>query len=230
MKDMVDDEERLERTSWKDRPLSMTEALEWAFWREGARVDFDTDEPEATGFGKTHTIIQREKLGVRIDNSRKLSTAHVDAETIAMAVSNLPREFGGRSMALRIAEVARSGVRPDWMPGAVAKCEPREWRRLPNGQRVGRREVVGKAIVITQTPHPKNSRRLITRKKRVDVYATPITWVLHPDTIESARDEYHAWWLAVLYLASQLTRETLFELRINADLPPRMPWALTEVR
>lgn len=50
-------------------------------------------------------------------------------------------------MAIRVAEMARAGLTPDWMPGAVSRCVPVETRRNQHGERA-KTEVVGAERVL----------------------------------------------------------------------------------
>ncbi len=43
---------------------------------------------------------------------------------IAATVAEVPDSLGGKRMAIRVAELARAGLTPDWMPGAVPRCVP----------------------------------------------------------------------------------------------------------
>ena len=53
---------------------------------------------------------------------------HEDAEMIAVTVSEMPDDLGGTRMAIRVAELARAGLTPDWMSGAVPRCVPVEMK------------------------------------------------------------------------------------------------------
>ena len=52
------------------------------------------------------------------------SYTHADAEVIAATVAGMPDSLGGKRMAISIAELARAGITPDWMPGIVPRCVP----------------------------------------------------------------------------------------------------------
>jgi hypothetical protein len=38
---------------------------------------------------------------------------------LLLAVAQIPDSLGGKRMAIRVAELARAGLTPDWMPSAV---------------------------------------------------------------------------------------------------------------
>ena len=42
---------------------------------------------------------------------------------------------GVKRMAIRVAELARAGLTPDWMPGAVPRCVPVDVKRNQHGER-----------------------------------------------------------------------------------------------
>ena len=54
------------------------------------------------------------------------SYTHADAEVVAAAVAGMPDSLGGIRMAIQVAELARAGMTPDWMPGVVPRCVPVE--------------------------------------------------------------------------------------------------------
>ena len=117
------------------RAMNVQQALEWAFGVEKARLELpDRHGHERTywpGFGMEYVLIQRARLGRQIDGGRhKMGTyTHPDAEVIAATVAGMPDDMGGLRMAIRVVELARAGLTPDWMPGAVPRCVPLDWRR-----------------------------------------------------------------------------------------------------
>ena len=58
---------------------------------------------------------------------------HEDVEVIAATVADMPDNLGGKRMAIRVAELTRTGLTPDWMPGAVPRCVPVEMKRNRHG-------------------------------------------------------------------------------------------------
>jgi hypothetical protein len=123
------------------RALGVQQIFEWAFRVEKAQLDLpeppDPERGEGFGFGLEHVLLQRAALGCQIDGGRfKIgSYTHEDAEVVAATVAGLPDALGGKRKAIRIAELARAGLTPDWMPGAVPHCVPVETRRNQHGER-----------------------------------------------------------------------------------------------
>ena len=115
--------------------------LEWAFRIEKAQLELpephNPERGEGCGFGLEYVLLQRAALGCQIDGGRHKtgSYTHEDAEVVAATVAALPDALGGKRMAIRIAELARAGLTPDWMPGAVPRCVPVETRRNQHGER-----------------------------------------------------------------------------------------------
>lgn len=162
------------------RALSVQALLEWAFRVEKAQLELPMPPDEANeghGFGLEHVLLQRAQLGCRIDGGRYKPEAstHEDAETIAAIVAGLPDGLGGRRMAIRVAELARVGLTPDWMPNAVPRCVPVETRRNQHGER--------SVTVVVGTEQVFNRGR----RRTVEVLACPVPWSPHPDQIDAAR-------------------------------------------
>lgn len=199
------------------RVLGVKEFLEWAFGREFARIETDPlarlagAPPPAVGM--EYVLLQRARLGgVRIDVSRGTSFPHEDAEIAAAVLENLPRELGGLRMALRIAELARAGITPDWMPGAVPRCVPREWRSCKHGERA-RTETVGVL-----------EYRYRGRLTRHEIKACPVTFSPSPGQIASARAAYSEWRDALAEIRTYLQAHRFRDHEISDVLPPREPW------
>lgn len=201
------------------RVLSVQQALEWAFGKERAQLELperpDPDRGQGQGFGLEYVLMQRAALGCQIDGGqyKPSSYTHEDAEVIAAIVARLPDSLGGIRMALRIAELARAGLTPDWMPGAVPQCVPRETRENQHGVRAVT-EVVG-------------TERVQTRGKwrTVDVLICPVIWRPHPEQIASARRGYEDWWQALGSLKAGLVAGGLLrEVQLTAVMPSHRPW------
>ena len=201
------------------RVLSVQQALEWAFGKERAQLELpersDPDFGQGQGFGLEYVLMQRAALGCQIDGGqyKPSSYTHEDAEVIAAIVARLPDSLGGIRMALRIAELARAGLTPDWMPGAVPQCVPRETRENQHGARAVT-EVVG-------------TERVLTRGKwrTVDVLICPVTWRPHPEQIASARRGYQDWWQALGWVRDGLTAGGMLrEAEVIDTMPKAKPW------
>ena len=200
------------------RALGVQAALEWAFRVEKAQLELPPPEDvveEGFGFGLEYVLMQRAALGCKVDGGQHKmgSYTHVDAEVIAATVAGLPDSLGGIRMAIRVAELARAGMTPDWMPGVVPRCVPVETRQNQHGVRA-MTEVVG-------------TERVLTRGKwrTVEVLACPVTWRPHPEQIASARRGYEDWWQALHWVRDGLmVDQMLREVVVVAAMPKAQPW------
>jgi hypothetical protein len=124
------------------RALGVQAALEWAFRVEQAQLDLplppDVTE-EGFGFGLEYVLLQRAVLGCKIDGGKHKigGCTHEDAEVIAATVAAIPDSLGATRMAIRVAELARAGLTPDWMPGAVPRCVPTIVKQNQHGTHAG---------------------------------------------------------------------------------------------
>jgi len=209
---------RITRGSQQKRALSVQAVLEWAFGREKAQLELppppNMDE-EPHGYGMEYVLIQRAQLGCQVDGGRHKtgSYTHEDAEAVAAIVAGMPDSLGGIRMAIRIAELARAGLTPDWMPGAVPRCVPVETRRNQHGVRA-KTEVVGIERV-----------QYRGRWRTVDVLACPVTWRPHPDQISGARRAYEDWWLALGWVREGFVEDGMLrEMAVSEVMPKRWPW------
>ena len=122
------------------RALAMQAILEWAFRVEKAQVELpvrrDIDE-EGFGCGMEYVLIQRARLGCKVDGggNKSQSYTHEDAEIVAATLAGLPDSLGGKRMAIYISELARAGMTPDWMPGAMPRCVPVATKLNQHGER-----------------------------------------------------------------------------------------------
>ncbi|WP_019956196.1 hypothetical protein [Yoonia vestfoldensis] len=202
------------------RALGVQAALEWAFGVEKAQLELppptDVTE-EGFGFGLEYVLMQRGALGCKIDGGQHKmgGYVHEDAEAIAATVAGIPDSLGGIRMAIRVTELARAGLTPDWMPGVVPRCVPVETRQNQHGIRAVT-EVVG-------------TERVLTRGKwrTVEVLACPVTWRPHPEQIASARRGYEDWWQALDWVRDGLVAgRMLRDMEVTAVMPKEMPWRL----
>ena len=202
------------------RALGVQAALEWAFRIEKAQLDLPprADGPEeglGFGFGLEYVLLQRAALGCRIDGGQHKigGYTHEDAEVIAAAVASLPDSLGGKRLAVRVAELARAGLTPDWMPGAVPRCVPVEVKRNQHGERA--------TTVVVGT------ERLLTRGKwrTVEVHACPVTYVPHPQQIEAAHRAYEDWWQALGWIREALIEGGMLRtVEVTDAMPKWRPW------
>jgi hypothetical protein len=158
------------------RALGVHAILEWAFRVEKAQLELPMPKDvsgEGFGFGLEYLLLQRAALGCKVDGGQHKT------------VAGMPDKLGGKRMAIRVAELARAGLTPDWMPGAVPRCVPVEVKRNQHGEPANTVEVG-----IERVLHRG-------RRQRVEVLACPVTWRPHPEQIASARRGYDDWWRAL---------------------------------
>uniref|UniRef100_A4WTC6 Uncharacterized protein n=1 Tax=Cereibacter sphaeroides (strain ATCC 17025 / ATH 2.4.3) TaxID=349102 RepID=A4WTC6_CERS5 len=197
------------------REMSIERALIWAFQAECATVDFAEEAaPDSyrRAVSSAWLVAQRGAIGCKIDGGGHSLPAD-DAEIIASAVAALPVEHGGKPMAVKIAGLARAGMRPDWMPDAKPRCVPREWRRSKHGV-FARIEVVEEIVTVHR------GRRVVR-----PVEACPVTYSPTSAQIASARREWLTWWGALLHLGHELrTLDILDTVQLTSIMPPMVPW------
>jgi hypothetical protein len=97
-------------------------------------------------------------------------------------------------------ELARGGMTPDWLPGAVPHCVPVETKTNQRGERAST-FVVG-------------TERALSRGKwrTFVVLACPVTWRPHPEQIAAARRGYDEWlqalsWVRDVMVAGGILRD-----------------------
>ena len=201
------------------RSMSVQLALEWAFRVEHAQLELpeppDPERDYGFGFGLEYVLLQRAILGCKVDGGQyKIgSYTHEDAEVIAATVAGIPDSLGGKRMAIRVAELARAGLTPDWMPGAVPRCVPVEVKRNQHGERAAT-IVVGRERVLSRG-----------KWRTVEVLACPVTFSPHPQQIEAARQAYVDWCRALGWVCEGLQAGNLLrEIEIKDVMPSRTPW------
>lgn len=202
------------------RALGVQAALEWAFRVEKARLELPLPQDvteDGFGFGLEYVLLQRAALGCKVDGGQHKigGYTHEDAEVIAATVAGMPDSLGGKRMAIRVAELARAGLTPDWMPGAVPLCAPVDVKRNQHGERAT-------TIVV-------GTERVLTRGKwrTVEVLACPVTFSPHPEQIEAARRGYEDWWRALDWIRDGLTEGGMLrEVDVTSTMPKAMPWTL----
>ena len=206
------------------RALGVQAALEWAFRVEQAQLELpppkDVTE-EGFGFGLEYVLLQRAALGCKVDGGQHKmgSYTHPDAEVIAANVAGMPDRLGGIRMAIRVAELARAGLTPDWMPGAIPRCVPTIVKQNQHGTHVGT-VVVGTERIRTRGPTARGTW------KTIDILACPVTWRPHPEQIASARRGYDDWWLALDWLRDGLIAGGMLrEIEMTPAMPSRRPWS-----
>jgi hypothetical protein len=205
--------------------MSVQQALEWAFRVEHAQLELpeppDPEREQGFGFGLEYVLLQRAILGCKVDGGQyKIgSYVHEDAEVIAATVAGMPDHLGGKRMAIRVAELARAGLTPDWMPGAVPRCVPVDIKRNRHGDRAVS-TVVG------------TERVLVKGKWRsVEVRACPVMFRPDASQIEAARRAYQVWCEALGWIRDGLTASRLLrDVELTATQPKTQPWLTPQTR
>lgn len=199
--------------------VSVQQILEWAFGKEHARIATDPREQigllNPCGIDSVWILMQRKAMGAKIDGGLGPfggSMPHDDAEIVAAIVENLPSERGGLRMALRIAELARAGITPDWMPEARPRVVPREWRQCKHG-------VFAKTEVVDTVKY-RHRGRVVKR----DVLACPVTYHPTAQKIAAARRDYLDWWGALFDISMSLRAISFRDHLVSDVMPPRNPW------
>jgi len=200
------------------RALGVQEVLEWAFRVEKAQMELPLPKAvseEGFGFGMEYVLLQRGALGCKVDGGQHKmgSYTHPDAEVIAATVAGMPSSLGGIRMAISVAEMARAGITPNWMPGAVPRCVPVDIKRNRHGDRA--------VSVVVGT-----ERILIRGKLRtVEVRACPVTFSPAPQQIDAARRGYEDWWQALDWVRDGLVAgRMLREMAVTVAMPKVRPW------
>ena len=200
------------------RVLGVQAALEWAFRMEQAQLELPPPKDvieEGFGFGLEYVLLQRAMLGCKVDGGQHKmgSYTHPDAEVIAATVAGIPDSLGGIRMAIQVAELARAGMTPDWMPGVVPRCVPLQIKKNQHGDRAT-------TIVV-------GTERVKTRGKwrTVELLACPVTWRPHPEQIASARRGYEDWWLALDWVRDGLVAGGMLrEVEVSTAMPRVRHW------
>lgn len=208
------------------RQMSVRLALEWAFMTECAFLDLSDGRNELRpNVGIEWKVIQQMKVSnYRIQGGGR-SDAHPDAEIIAAALTRMSQISGFTKLAIMIAEHARNGLVPDWMPGAVPQLEPAEWKRGSRFKRMSKEQVLRRYKVPHKQPHPKYPGQFITRMINVEETWCPIVWPVTLSEIQSARKDYTGWVVALNWLRDKLISDgDLDTIEITERLPTHRPW------
>jgi hypothetical protein len=203
------------------RALGVQAALEWAFRVEQAQLELPPPKDgaeEGFGFGLEYVLIQQAALGCKVDGGQHKmgSYTHADAEVIAATVAGMPSNLGGIRMAICVVELARAGMTPDWMPGAVPRCVPVETKQNQYGERA--------ATIVVGTERVKTRGKWRT----VELLACPVTWRPHPEQIAYARRGYDEWWQALDWVRDGLIAGGMLrEVEVTAAMPEERPWLIS---
>lgn len=222
---MIDRQRTTTQSSLVKRSISIQQLLEWAFQKEFATIDFDRDSGfDIRSFPKVspeYHMIEQARLGCRVDGGGR-SEPHPDADLVADALAVLPEGCGGQTTAILVAELARAGRVPDWMPDAQPRFYPVETHTNRYGTRA--KEVEAKSFDKNAwLDHPRRNR------KGVVVYdkskCCPCN--VRPSSAEIAhrRRVYLMWWAALLDLRSTFQcRGALTCFAVTMEMPIQIPW------
>lgn len=198
--------------------ISILDLLHWAFVRECAQLNFDEFDRvdfAASNYGIEHVIWQNHLIGCRVDGGGR-SDPHPDAELVADAVMNLPEAFGGRRMALQIAELSRSGLHPEWRGAAKPSCRPVEWKNTKEG------------------PHAKTDRSTVWvyeyrgKTRRYESRVCPVQYMDLASDVMAARRRYQLWYHALWELRTTFQMwSNLSCWTVSDEMPDRAPWQKT---
>jgi hypothetical protein len=211
------------RSGRAKRALGVQAALEWAFRVEKAQLELPPPKnatEESQGYGLEYVLLRRAALGCRIDGGQHKmgGFVHPDAEVIAATVAALSDSFGGRRMAIRMAELATAGMTPDWMPGATPRCVP---ALVPGNQHGERVEVV---VVGHERVRVQGLKSRITWQT-IELLACPVRFSPHPQQIEAARESYEEWWQALGCIRDGLIASVMLrEVEVTTAMPKARPW------
>ena len=200
------------------RALGVQAMLEWTFRVEQAQLEMPVRrgiDEEGFGFGMEYVLIERARLGCKVDGGQHKmgSYTHADPKVIAATVAGMPDSLGGIRMAISAAEMARAGMTPDWMPGVVPRCVPVDKKCNQQGERATT-IVVGTERVRTQG-----------KWRTVEILACPVTWRPHPEQIASARRGYDDWWQALDWVRDGLIAGGMLrDMEATTAMPKNVPW------
>ena len=201
-----------------NRALGVQAALEWAFRVEQAQLELPPPKDvieEGYGFGLEYVLMQQGALGCKVDGGQyKMgSYTHADAEVIAATVAGMPHSLGGIRMAISMAEMARIGITPNWMPGAVPRCVPVDIKRNRHGDHAVSIVVGTEKVMVS------------SKWRTIEVRACPVNWRPHPEQIASARRGYEDWWQALDWVRDGLVAGGMLrEMEVTDTMPKVRPW------
>lgn len=202
------------------RHVGVWELICWAFQREKIGLDFDGEdlaEPQPC-FGMEYILIEQARLGCRVDGGGR-SPRHHDADIVAATLAVLPEGCGGRRMACEIAELARSGMTPEY--GRTPSVKPADIVENQHGWRAKTED----AAKLGPEGWPHQARR--NRKGGIVYDAVKFCPVSIRPTVQeqgAMRRRYLLWWSALFEIRSAMQLSHLTSFVVTDAMPPRAPW------
>lgn len=196
------------------RPVSVLGLIEWAFQKEFATLDFDDlgDGWSRPSVGTEYLLMKRQIIGCQIDGGGR-SDPHPDADVVASALAALPDAFGGRRVALWVADLARAGTVPSWGQGLSPLCTAAEWRVTKHGRFAKTRRI---------GVHRYESRG---RAREVEIRVCPVVYMHTAPEIARARRTYLQWWQALNEIRQNLViYDNLTAWDVTQEMPAMRPW------
>lgn len=203
------------------RVVGVWELICWAFQREKINLDFDEIAREtgaATGVGMEYILMEQARLGCRVQGGGS-SPRHHDADLVAATLAVLPEGCGGRRMACEIAELARSGMTPEY--GRIPSVKPADIVENQHGWRAKTED----AAKLGPEGWPHQARR--NRKGGIVYDAVKFCPVSIRPTVQeqgAMRRRYLLWWSALFEIRSAMQLAHLTSFVVTDAMPPRAPW------
>lgn len=206
------------------RVMSVQAALDWAFRREYAQLlPPDSIEPEGyrPGVSTIWVMIQRGNLGCKIEGGGS-SDPHEDADVIAAIVSMLPDALGGFRKATEIAEMARHGMTPDWMPNATPTYGPVARTFNQHGWQASVADSRHLGALGWLPTKRRNKKGVVVEE---EVRFCPVTFTPTAAQVAAARRRYLDWYACLLEIRHNLRIcKMLKTIEVSEQMPPMTPW------
>lgn len=192
------------------KPVGVWPLIQWAFQAECASLDLGEGPRTVSGTGY---VMAQLEVG-RVDGGGH-SLPHHDADLVADALAQLPEARGGRRMAVWIAEMARAGAEPDWMPDACPRV-------VPVDTHTNRWGVRAKTAETGEVVARRNRKGVIVHDR---VQYCPVLIRPTASDIARARRGWFQWWDA-LWDVRETFRiyDNLTCHVVTDDMPEREPW------
>lgn len=203
--------------------ISVFDLLVWAFRDECAQLEFDEiagTSGERPGVDTIYRLMESARLGCRVDGGGR-SEPHPDADVVASAVAALPAAFGGRSMAVMIAEHARAARLPDCLIGVKPVYYPAAVVMNRHGERAKMADASD--LANGWKPYQRRNKKgalVAERSSYCPCYVSPSI-----QEVQARRRDYLRWWSALLEIKTTFQGfNNLSCWIVSSKMPPRAPW------